>query len=458
MKNFKVEVSKWLEKYSFIRKQESEMLLKEELHKEGFSILSIVEIGDAEISGNKFFFEINQNWILKTWTIVSNDLFKAYLKIKDELKYDLVYLYYDKKTTLEEKQKIIHELKEQYRIYLKANKKEIEKKEIEEKQKIKEVVEEDISSFQMKKELDEIYKIIDKVLVKIKYFLDQETWEYLTFEKKEKLREIYNVIIKLKSSTNIPKLRQIWELALTKIWELELQILENKKLKEYELLVLETNKLLKEVWSKKTFIQKEKDIKYILAQFLKDIKSFFDFWKTKKIKVEIDTKSLSYLKTKLLIEKYEEKLKEINKEIINNFVIYLIPTEKNKEQKINYFLRKKVIKQNLMILKAKLTGKTFSYTKIVKWYDYFIEKFINLLQFFTLPIFIIIIIYSIIFLILNLLSYFKFFELNLNFNWIFYFIYIYIAFIFLHKIKWFLSLSFSVVIFSFFIIFGVINF
>jgi len=27
----------------------------------------------------------------------------------------------------------------------------------------------------MKKELDEIYKIIDKVLVKIKYFLDQET-------------------------------------------------------------------------------------------------------------------------------------------------------------------------------------------------------------------------------------------------------------------------------------------
>jgi len=50
-----------LEKYSFIRKQESEMLLKEELHKEGFSILSIVEIGDAEISGNKFFFEINQN-------------------------------------------------------------------------------------------------------------------------------------------------------------------------------------------------------------------------------------------------------------------------------------------------------------------------------------------------------------------------------------------------------------
>lgn len=458
MKNFKVEVSKWLEKYSFIRKQESEMLLKEELHKEGFSILSIVEIGDAEISGNKFFFEINQNWILKTWTIVSNDLFKAYLKIKDELKYDLVYLYYDKKTTLEEKQKIIHELKEQYRIYLKANKKEIEKKEIEEKQKIKEVVEEDISSFQMKKELDEIYKIIDKVLVKIKYFLDQEIGEYLTFEKKEKLREIYNVIIKLKSSTNIPKLRQIWELALTKIWELELQILENKKLKEYELLVLETNKLLKEVWSKKTFIQKEKDIKYILAQFLKDIKSFFDFWKTKKIKVEIDTKSLSYLKTKLLIEKYEEKLKEINKEIINNFVIYLIPTEKNKEQKINYFLRKKVIKQNLMILKAKLTGKTFSYTKIVKWYDYFIEKFINLLQFFTLPIFIIIIIYSIIFLILNLLSYFKFFELNLNFNWIFYFIYIYIAFIFLHKIKWFLSLSFSVVIFSFFIIFGVINF
>lgn len=456
MKKFKVEISKWLNKYNLIRKQESEMLLREELHKEGFSILSIIEVVDVKISKNNFLFEINKNWLIQKWTIVSNDIFKAYLKIKDELKYDLVYIYNDENTTLEEKQKIIHEIKEQYRIYLTTNKKDINKKEIlEEKQKS---IEENIDNFQMKKELDETYKIIDKVLVKINYFLNQENDEYLTFEKKEKLKEIYYVVIRLKSSTNISKLRQVWELALTKIWELEIQILENKKSQEYESLVLETNKLLREVWSKKTFIQKEKDVGYILTNFVKNIKDVFEVWKTKETKIEIDTKSGSYLKTKILIEKYEEKLKEINKEIIKNFIIYIIPNQKNEEQKTNYFLRKKVIKQNLMIFKAKLTGKSFSYTKIVKWYDYFLGKFINLLQFFTLPIFIIILIYSFVFLLLNLLNYFKLFELNLNFNWVFYFIHIYLAFILLSKIKWFLSLSFSVVIFSFFIIFGVINF
>lgn len=458
MKNFKVEVSKWLEKYNLIKKAESEVILREELHKEGFAVLSVVLMDDFEISWNKFFFEINQNWNLKTWTILSNDIFKAYLKIKDELKYDLVYIYQNKDTSLEEKQKIIYELKEQYRIYLQTNKKELEKKQIEEKQKIKEIVEENTSSFQMKKELDETYKIIDKVLLKIKYFLTWESKEYLDFEKKQKLTDINNLIIKLKSSTNIQKLRQVWEIALTKVWEIELEILENKKTQEAELLLSETNKLLRQIWSKTSFIQKEKDLKYIFLNFLNDFKWLFDFLAKKKPKFEIDKKSLNYLKTKVLIEKYEKRLKELNKEILKNIFIYIIPTEKNQEKKINYFFRKKVIKQNLIILKSRLTWKTFSYTKIIKWYNYFIDKFLWILKFFIQPIFIVIFIYSFLFLILNLIWYLEIYDLTINFNGMFYFIYLYLAFILMSKIKGIFSLSFWFVIFSFLFIFWVINF
>jgi hypothetical protein len=61
----------------------------------------------------------------------------------------------------------------------------------------------------MKKELEETYKIIDRVLIKMDFFIKLENNEYLNFEKKEKLKQIHQEIIKLKTSTNIFKLRQI---------------------------------------------------------------------------------------------------------------------------------------------------------------------------------------------------------------------------------------------------------
>lgn len=458
MKNFKVEVSKWLEKYHLIRKAESEALLKDELHKEWFTLLSIQVMDNIEVDWNKFYFEIIQNWELKVWTIVSRDIFKAYLKIKDQLKYELKYIYLEKETSQEEKEKIIHELEEQYRIYLTSNKKEIEKEKINQEEKIKVSTEEKVDNFQMKKELDEVYNIIDKVLVKIKNFLDLQDNNYLNFEKKEKFKDLYNTLVKLKSSTNIPKLRQIWELALTRLWEIELQILESRKDEESQKLLSETNKLLKEVWSKTTFIPKDKDIWYIVNNFIKNIIDWFKNNKQKKEKFVVDTKSSSFLKTKLLSEKYEKKLNILNKEIQKNILVFIIPTEKNNEIRQNFYLRKKVINQNLMILKSRLTWKTYSYTKVIKWYNSFIEKLINILNFLKNPLYILIFIYSFIFLFLNLFSYLWFYNLNINFYGLFYFLFLNISFILLKHVSWIISLSFNIVILSFLFIFWVINF
>jgi hypothetical protein len=61
----------------------------------------------------------------------------------------------------------------------------------------------------MKKELEETYKIIDRVLAKLKFFINLNDNNYINFEKREKLNQIYIEIIKLKTSTNIFKLRQI---------------------------------------------------------------------------------------------------------------------------------------------------------------------------------------------------------------------------------------------------------
>jgi hypothetical protein len=61
----------------------------------------------------------------------------------------------------------------------------------------------------MKKELEETYKIIDRVLTKLKFFINLKDDNYIDFEKREKLNQIYFEIIKLKSSTNIFKIRQV---------------------------------------------------------------------------------------------------------------------------------------------------------------------------------------------------------------------------------------------------------
>lgn len=459
MKNFKVEVSRWLEKYVLIRKAETESWLKEELHKEWFTLLSIQGIESIDVSGNKFYFEIiENNGTTKIGTIVSNDIFKAYLKIKYELKYNLAYIYLHQNTSLEEKQKIIKELEWHYQIYLESNKKEIQKKQEVEEIKLKNVVEESVDTFAMKKELDQVYKVIDKVLIKLKFFLDLWENQYINFEKRELIRNVYNEVIKIKNSTNIPKLKQIWELALQKVWELELQILEAKKDDESKQLLRETNKLLREVGSKTTFIEKDKDLWYILSSFVKKVQDNIETTKKPVKKVEIDKTSMWFLKNKSLFIKYDAKLKELQKEMMQNFLVFLIPTESNIEKRDYFQLKKKVIEQNLTILKSRITWKTVSYVKIVKWYKYFIDKMVNFLNFFNLSIMMIIIIYSLLFILLTTLTQLWILNAKIDFNGMFYFIYFNILFILLKYTKGLISLFFNIVILTFLFIFWVINF
>jgi hypothetical protein len=68
----------------------------------------------------------------------------------------------------------------------------------------------------------------------------------------------------------------------------------------------------------------------------------------------------------VLYNKYEKKSKEVQLEILKNIHIFLIPTKENQKKSEYLLLKQKVIKQNMMILKAKLTKPLFSYTKIVK--------------------------------------------------------------------------------------------
>ena len=456
MPRYKISVSKDQKKYSIVLNAISEVEARKKVHDQWYSILSAEEISEEKIKWHKFYFEaVDKNWDTKKWKVVALDPFKVYVKLKDWLWYDVKFLFSetDKDKSEWEKLDIVKNLEEQYQLYSSVNS---SKKEVKKEKNINNLKKQNLDNFYLKKELEETYRLIDFVLIKIKHILDNAKEDEVSLEKKQKIKTLYNSIVKLKKTTNIAKLKEIWELALKKIWEIELSIVEKNKDENSRKYLSETNKLLKQIGSKESFIEKEKDINYIINSFINWIKEKLNnFKKSKKEKKEeIDTESTSYWKTKLLIQKYTEKNKEINKEILKTYFVIFKSWEKEKLEDLK--IKKQVVKQNLVILKAKQTGKLVSYTKIIKWYNYFIELlllkilntyFITFIYFFSLLIF-----------LYFLWEKFNIIDFNLNIDGIFVFIYIIFWSFLIFLSRGVLSVSINIAIFIFMIILWVVNF
>ncbi|RAL57916.1 hypothetical protein BLD25_01000 [Candidatus Gracilibacteria bacterium GN02-872] len=455
MPNYKLSVSKDNKRYSIIFKADNEAIARERVHREGYSILGIEELKDQENVGNTFLFEAYKNGELKYGKIAGDDIFKVYVNLVKNLEYDVVHVYSekDKGLSTEQKDRIVEELKEEYNLFFQKRRDKIDDL----RDKIKKEKGEDINidQFYMKKELEDVNKLIVHVLVKLESMILGNSIVKLDLEQKQKLENIYNSIIKLKKSTNISKLREIGERALQKIGKLELEKLEETKDDKNRELLKETNKLLKELGSKDRFIEKDRDFGYQTKQFFDYLKSFFV--KKKKIKqenVEIDKESHSYVKNQLYLSKYEEKLRENRIYTTKNFFKLLF----NKELREMNSLKRSVIKQNIFLLKSRLEGKTISYSFVSKGFLGIFSTINGMIDFLKNNLFYIIFIYIILFLLLLNLTYTFGISFNYNISGVFLFLILLFAYIFISFSKniFFVILNFA--LFVFIVILGVINF
>jgi len=458
---YKVSVSKWQKKYTIVLNADSDVLAKKKVHDEWYSILGVKKIDDTKIEGHKFLFEaIDKNWGIKKWKVVANDPFKVYVKLREWLWYNVKFLYSEEDIDKSEWEKldILENLKGQYELYFAHNKKN-RSSDSKEHIKEKEVNKKKLENFYLKKELDQTYRLIDFVLIKLKNVLEKAEDKDVNKEKKEKIQKLYNAIIKVKKSTNISKLKEVWELALKKIWEIELSIVEKYKDKDSKKLLKETNSLLKKIGSKEHFVEKDKDISYILHKIWEKIKDKVSFKMWKKSDW-LDRESTSYWKTKLLIEKYQEKQKQNKLNILKNFYVFILPIWKNKEKAENLILRKKVINQNIVILKAKVTGKLVSYTNVIKWYNNFLHLLILLLKNINKYINIFIYISSIL-----IILYFTGLKIGINFNFINFnidailtLVGIFILNILISLTSWVKTMILNIALYMFLLILWVVNF
>ena len=462
MQKYKIAVSKDQKKYTLVLQADNENLAKDRVHKEWYSILSIEEFTDKINIWKAFVFSWILKWEEKKWKVMWDDIFKVYVKLRKELGYRVNELYANedsKNITQELIQKQLRNLEQEYEIFqeavLKKQKKEV-KKPIKE-DKSKRLEETNIDSFYMKKELQQNYKLIDFVLNKVKDLIDDKEITNLDIEQKEKLKTIYNSIVKIKKTTNVHKLKEIWEIALLKVWLLELHELENNQSKNMKWLLKDTNKLLKQIWSSRQFTEKKNDYKKIIWDKFKDFLDNILKKDNKLSKKEVDKTSHEYIRTELLIRKYREKNKENTIFIFKNIFKVLLDSEFRSD----IFLRKKVIKQNLLLYKVKQKWVNYSYTNIKKWYKALLEKIESIIQLVRQYIFAIIFIYSVFILIyINIFPLIQtdLQEINFNFRGLFYFILFIFVYLTLYIRKWFISLWVNFVILFFIIIFGLINF
>jgi len=124
--------------------------------------------------------------------------------------YNIIKLYSDLdiKKADDYKKNILLELEEQYKYFKNTKKEKLRESEESGKNKVVDKNEINIDNFYLKKELEETYKLIDFVLNKLNKLLAENKYN-LNDLKKEKLKNLYNSLIKIKSSTNTTKLKEV---------------------------------------------------------------------------------------------------------------------------------------------------------------------------------------------------------------------------------------------------------
>ncbi|MCP4522840.1 MAG: DUF805 domain-containing protein [Candidatus Gracilibacteria bacterium] len=466
MKKFKIAVTKDQKKYTLVFTSENEITARDRIHNEGYSILNVEEITERIDTGHTFSFVGELKGEHKSGKVMGKDIFKVYLKLRRDLGYKVIELYSSEEAnvTQEKKEKQIKNLEEEFDFFILSKKKSNK----EQNKKVtskgnKNTEETNIDSFYMKKELDQTYKFIDFVLVKVKNLIENKEIKDLDLEQKEKFRDVYNSIIKLKKTTNVNKLKEVGELALLKVGLVEQQDLDLHKTKEMRVLLGETNKLLKKIGSTRQFIEKDRDYKRIFSEkFNSFVQSILDIKKGKfgKRAINIDKSSHDYVRTELLIKKYNEKLSENSKDIIKNIFKFLT----NEDFRDDMTIRRQVIKQNITLLDIKQRGFNYSYTAIKKGYSRFLTTIETMIREIRLYLFTIIFLYSCIVLLYILGHGFGSAEHNFigsirfNYQGLFYFILIIFVYLTLFIRRGFISLGVNFVILFFILIFGVINF
>ena len=138
MKKFKARVIKKDKKVNLIVARETLNEAKAYLKKQGYAVIEINEIQEGESSerkGEEFFFEAEVDTNIRKGRIYSEDMFRAYIKLVDELEYKVVAIYKNENEDERTKKLNTSSLERSYKLFKQEQKKKIRQKTVRKKSK-----------------------------------------------------------------------------------------------------------------------------------------------------------------------------------------------------------------------------------------------------------------------------------------------------------------------------------
>lgn len=169
--------------------------------------------------GNFFYFDIFLNGALQTGKIQSDDIFKAYRKLVEDLKYDVRAIYTTEFAPEDQKKLITAKVKDGYNMYLQSIGEKIEEKIANNNNEEKEQF-----SPELLKELEKYNKIIEETTIKIQNLI-LKNHEIITPEQKMLLERTEMNLVSIRGMRNVGKIQSVLEESLKNIGAIEVEIL-----------------------------------------------------------------------------------------------------------------------------------------------------------------------------------------------------------------------------------------
>lgn len=371
---FRAICSKWNQKLTLSLSASSIDEARTMLHGQGYSIMEIqeewVSIKKDESNDNFFYFDAIINGQVKSGKIQSVDVFKAYTKLVDDLGYNILYIYTTEGMNETQKKVITAKVKDGYVMYKQSMGFDMSEK--------KEQTEREISMAEISptvlKELAHYNAIIDSTVEKIQnLFLKYH--KTITPEKKKELENIESNLAQTKGLSNLWRMKMIVEWALTTIGKLESELVKWGLDTDKQKLMDETNALLKQIWSSER-IESNETKPWDIG---KSISNFFESFQKKDVskseqKKKVDTNSFIFYKNLRELNIYKQNLNKVVIDIIKAIFTFQFSQVKRLR------LKKKLLEQDIQIIDNRIHNKNISYTKIVKWSQYYVNIFLEFFQ------------------------------------------------------------------------------
>ncbi|MFO0763543.1 MAG: hypothetical protein U0518_01565 [Candidatus Gracilibacteria bacterium] len=393
MPYFRVRAARGSEKLDFLIRASDIGEATNEVHKSGYTILSIEEQANQSNEKKQIFY-FDAFVILptgakekKTGQIQSDDAFHAYQTLVEQYNCQIERIYTDIHSSDEDKLLVTAKVADAYHVYLEQKNTKTfiqnigsnQSKTPEKKTGGTQSLDDDLSPV-LKKEIALYQGLIDTVLFKIENITSKYN-DVLSSEKRATLQLLYSTLRQTKNITNIAKLKLVGETALKKIGELEVDIVRKQGGEQKNELLKETNNLLKQFGSKTSVGGVDNDVskkvEKLLRSWTRDITNFFALLSAseegdKKTSTgSVGSGDYGYYNQLQRLELYREKL-AVNQN--------LYKLEKDETQRDRISAKIRLIEQNIALINARVGGKEVSYTRIVKGIYYYQELFVFFFQ------------------------------------------------------------------------------